>query len=171
MSGARFARRHDPSSPGRRGGHHIRPTGGANRSPQHDLLGDGAAALVLQRLSDVTSGQRVYAVIEDTGEPDSDKVDAEADVGFTGAASGLASLVKAALCLHHEIRVTGATPSYWVHDSTRGPRRIGVQQTSVTGTTLGVTLRAACVSSVARPLGDHTEALFVAPTSTLPRRC
>ena len=74
------------------------------------------------------------------------------DIGHAGAAAGLASLVKAALCLHHQripaLRGSEAsdavseafspllvprTPRHWLRDRVRGPRRAGVTAISVDG--------------------------------------
>ncbi|MFH2202815.1 MAG: beta-ketoacyl synthase N-terminal-like domain-containing protein [Elusimicrobiota bacterium] len=112
---------------------------------------------------------------------------AKADVGHTGAASGLASFVKASLCLYQEILPplrghrhaieelrTGvrmrrpATPRYWLRDRVDGPRRAGVSAFSVDGNCVHVVLaaheRAADERGAdkLRPLGDREEALFIA---------
>lgn len=77
----------------------------------------------------------------------------KADIGHSGAASGLASLVKSALCLYHEfipgIRNLENTNSefsniknrfyfplnsrYWLHNHAEGPRRAGVSSLSMDG--------------------------------------
>src|SRR5437763_620157 len=77
--------------------------------------GEGAAALVLMRLDDADrSGKRVYATIAGvgvaTGDADAAReragataevvIDAEPDIGHAGAASALASVVKACVALH-----------------------------------------------------------------------
>ena len=108
---------------------------------------------------------------------------ASGDIGHTGAASGLVSVVKAALALHHEIipalrgmrkPVDGlvnsksislpAFPQYWVRNRAEGPRRAGVSSVSVDGNCMHVVLEA-CEqqSSVVRmnPLGQVAESLFV----------
>jgi hypothetical protein len=69
------------------------------------------------------------------------------DVGYTGAASGLAALVKAALCLYQQIlppRSTRASrdvgPRFWLHDRVDGPRRAAVLGAGVDGSFLSVVL-------------------------------
>jgi acyl transferase domain-containing protein/3-hydroxymyristoyl/3-hydroxydecanoyl-(acyl carrier protein) dehydratase len=68
----------------------------------------------------------------------------QAEVGHTGAASGLAGLVKAALCLYQEILppVGDVGPRYWLHDRADGPRRAAVSGSGVDGTCLHVVLEA-----------------------------
>ncbi len=112
---------------------------------------------------------------------------ATADVGHTGAASGLVSVVKACLALYQEILpplrgiqqplaeltgatnlTTSATPQYWVRDRVNGPRRAGISSTSVDGNCMHVVLEAreeplgerASLERV-RPMGPRAEALFV----------
>ncbi len=104
------------------------------------------------------------------------------DIGHTGAAAGLAGVLKAALCLHHEIlpplrrvaapieALTKGTsrlwapdaPQYWLHDKASGPRRTGASSMTPGGGYTHVVLEgAACVSTIAQPLGQREEALFV----------
>ncbi|MBY0525900.1 MAG: hypothetical protein K2R98_21080 [Gemmataceae bacterium] len=111
----------------------------------------------------------------------------KADIGHAGAAAGLASLVKAALCLHQEVvpplrnvsrrradlerfSVPG-TPRYWLRDRACGPRRAGVSSFSVDGNVLHVILEGYESSrprETARlqPLGARHEALFVIEADT-----
>jgi acyl transferase domain-containing protein/3-hydroxymyristoyl/3-hydroxydecanoyl-(acyl carrier protein) dehydratase len=82
-----------------------------------------------------------------------------ADIGSCGAASGLASFVRASLALHHEIipgirnlvspvsPLDGSgplhlprSPRYWLRNRTGGPRRAGVSVCSVDGTCSHVVL-------------------------------
>ena len=85
---------------------------------------------------------------------------AKADVGHTGAACGLVSLIKAALCLHHEnlpglrnLRTPRATLAaagvltprqtrHWVRNRIEGPRRAGVSAMSAEGGCMHVVLDA-----------------------------
>jgi PfaB family protein len=89
------------------------------------------------------------------------------DVGDAGAASGMASLVKAALCLHHESLAQGSTPRYWLRDRAAGPRRAGVQSKSIAGNSLHVTLEASasqtCDSAV-----EPAEAIFAVTAADAP---
>ena len=107
------------------------------------IPGEGAACIVLKRLDDaLRDGDRIYAVIRDVdaagipGIPGTARIDAAAaDVGHTGAASGLVSFVKASLCLHHEVIPAGdgGAARYWLRDRADGPRRASVRSTSVAG--------------------------------------
>lgn len=59
-------------------------------------------------------------------------------IGHTGSAGGLASLVKTALCLHHE--VLPEKPQHWIRNRAEGPRRAGVSSFSVDGNCTHVVL-------------------------------
>mgnify|MGYP003640296313 CR=1 FL=1 len=104
------------------------------------------------------------------------------DIGHTGAAAGLASVLKASLCLHHEIipplrNVTRPLesltennsrlwapegPQYWLHDRAHGPRCASVSAMSVGGNVSHVVLEAApSTCQTTQPLGNRSEALFV----------
>ena len=111
---------------------------------------------------------------------------AKADVGHTGAASGLVSVVKASLALYHEIipplrelrqplpefRLGGSlqaptSPHYWVRNRADGPRRAGVSSLSVDGNCVHAVLEACEDQDPDRlaverrqPLGARSEALF-----------
>lgn len=107
------------------------------------------------------------------------------DIGHAGAASGLASLVKASISLYQEIlpplrnsesRLPGIeksrfvlpqAPQYWLRNRAEGPRRAGVSSFSVDGNCIHVVLEAfEAPSGQARavdrlqPLGVRDEALF-----------
>jgi acyl transferase domain-containing protein/3-hydroxymyristoyl/3-hydroxydecanoyl-(acyl carrier protein) dehydratase len=108
----------------------------------------------------------------------------KADVGHTGAAAGLASLVRACLCLDQQVLpplrhlanereevvdrfLLPRVPRYWLRDRVAGPRRAGLSALSVDGNCVHVVLEAwepaSCVDRPDRlhPLGRHAEALFV----------
>jgi PfaB family protein len=101
---------------------------------------------------------------------------AEGDVGHAGAASGLASVVKAALSLHQQILLplrtdgSGLTcprgPQYWLRDRINGPRRALVGGSGVDGNVAHIVLEsyepAASVESFDRtqPLGPRPSGLF-----------
>jgi acyl transferase domain-containing protein/3-hydroxymyristoyl/3-hydroxydecanoyl-(acyl carrier protein) dehydratase len=86
---------------------------------------------------------------------------AKAVLGHTGAASSLASFIKAALCVYHEMLpphtaiknpippltepkffLLPAKPRYWLHDRADGPRRALVGSFSITGNCAHVLLEA-----------------------------
>ena len=118
----------------------------AGRAIGEMVIGEGAGAVVLKRYADaVRDGDRVYAVIEDGGAMIREAVEmgsaAEA-VGHAGAASGIASVIKAALALHHETMPGGAEGKarYWLHDRVEGPRRVVVCESSVDGNEVRVVM-------------------------------
>jgi acyl transferase domain-containing protein/3-hydroxymyristoyl/3-hydroxydecanoyl-(acyl carrier protein) dehydratase len=102
---------------------------------------------------------------------------AKADIGHAGAAGGLASLVKACLCLYQQI-LPGAPratlhsapfyrplgPQYWLHDRADRPRRAGVSSFSVSGQCVHVLLeevpQAVPAADRLQPLGARSEGLF-----------
>jgi acyl transferase domain-containing protein len=107
-----------------------------------------------------------------------------ADVGHAGAASGLLSLIKAALCLHQQIlpplREPAAGlrpenpsaffiprgPQFWLRDRADGPRRAGVNTVGVDGNCVHVVLEgyepqaSATTAERRQPLGSRPVALF-----------
>ncbi len=108
---------------------------------------------------------------------------AKADVGHTGAASGLVSLIKASLCLHHEVLPglrnmqvarselssasqlvlpRGVRP--WIRNRVDGPRRAGVSAMGMEGGCIHVVLDAAepmlAGSNAMRYRPPVSEALF-----------
>ena len=106
----------------------------------------------------------------------------KADIGHAGAAAGLASLVKTALCLYQEVlpplrNVSRARPElddfylpsgpqHWLRDRARGPRRAAVTSFSVDGNVLHVVLEGHESATETRPdrlqpLGAQREALLV----------
>ncbi|MFH1747739.1 MAG: beta-ketoacyl synthase N-terminal-like domain-containing protein [Planctomycetota bacterium] len=109
-------------------------------------------------------------------------------IGQTGAAAGMAALVRAALCLFHEVipplrgyerapnGVEWGVAGYhmpreaqaWLRDRVDGPRRAGVSSMSLDGTCMHVVLegiaRAPDAHAVERrqPLGTRRQAIFAA---------
>jgi PfaB family protein len=214
---------------------------------EDDIIGEGAAAVVLKRYEDaVADGDQIYSVIKGLGAanggnanacvPDTssyeqavrrcsldadfgldsisliethgsvvaeDKVmeanaisklfanrgsnvpcaisNVKADIGHSGAAGGLASLVKASLCLHHQLLPTLRQPissltdagnssalftptetQYWLRDRGAGSRRALVNSFSVDGNCVSAMLEGLdqAVDVSGKALGDGSEALF-----------
>jgi 3-hydroxymyristoyl/3-hydroxydecanoyl-(acyl carrier protein) dehydratase len=106
-------------------------------------------ALVLKRLDDARhDGDRIYAVIAEvaTGSRIDENVRSnghgqeiesiEASLGSAGAATGLATVAKAALCLDSKILPsTGPSdgPRFWMRNRSEGARRARVSATSLGG--------------------------------------
>jgi len=106
-----------------------KPSFGWNKNDDGYLIGEGAGAVVLKPLSDMQDDDKPYAIIDEIGVnldlqevalhelthglvphdlPDNGRDSSptigsvEANIGHTAAASGMASLIKMALCLHHK---------------------------------------------------------------------
>ena len=128
------------------------------------LVGEGAAAFVLKRLADaIRDGDTIHAVINGIGvatEADAaerayadanvlsaaveyveTREETAADLGDTGAASGLASLLKACLALEEQVwHPPHQQPRPWLRNRVEGPRRAGVHCVSVDGNCTHVVL-------------------------------
>ena len=159
-----------------------------------DLPGDGAAALVLKRLDDaLRDGDRVYAVLLDAttstvrsiGPADPDEAalsshgtmgSVSSVIGRTGSATGLAAIVRAALCLYQQIipsqgpdaRNPGG-PQFWLRNRIEGPRRAELHTFGLGGTCHKMVLEAieddlqpreVLAIERAQPLGARRLALF-----------
>jgi acyl transferase domain-containing protein/3-hydroxymyristoyl/3-hydroxydecanoyl-(acyl carrier protein) dehydratase len=112
---------------------------------------DGAVALVLKRLEDAQrAGDRIYAILRDvatacgndaSGSSANDSSarvveSIEADLGHAAAATGLASVAKAALCLDCRMlppEGAGNDPRYWMRNRAEGPRRARVSLSALGG--------------------------------------
>lgn len=105
--------------------------------------------------------------------------------GFAGAASGLISVAKAALCLYQETIPSADDfiddvgrgendecnlfaprhPQYWLRNRVKGPRRAGVTYAGLDGSVAHVVLEGveteASSVELREPLGAHREGLFV----------
>jgi PfaB family protein len=133
--------------------------------------GDGAACVVLKRLSDAKrDGDRVYAVLREFGRSpgpeDHETITNEslqATIGHCGCASGMAALVAGAMSLYHRTLITTARGNHWLCDRASGPRRLRV--VSQHGDTAGAILEEsdadlARLEERSRPMGELPEAIF-----------
>ncbi len=159
------------------------------------LVGEGAAAFVLKRLADaVRDGDPIHVVITGIGvangkdafdaaqqracvdanvDPASVEYghfsDAQVDLGDSGAASGLASLVKMCAALEEQLLPPQrddphSSPRQWLRNAIDGPRRAGVSCRSVDGNCTHAILeewRPSTIPVRVSPLGPSAETLFV----------
>ncbi len=95
---------------------------------------------------------------------------ASRDIGHTGAASGLASLLKACFALEEQLLPplrSSSRPSYWLRDRIDGPRRAAFSSFSVDGNCRHVILESAPPTAVVKksanisPFVTRSEHLFV----------
>ncbi len=156
--------------------------------------GEGAAALVLKRLDDACrDGDRVYAAIREAqavtrsaiGPAEADETilsshgsigSVEAAIGRPGAATALAAVVRASLCVYQQMipghkgpGTAPVEPQFWLGDPAEGPRTAQVRTRGLGGTAQTVTLEAVndgrqptgvLETERAQPLGARALALF-----------
>ncbi len=154
------------------------------------LEADGSGVPVIDKLEAQTLG----SIIGSTENRSSCKIGSvKADIGASGVASGLASLVKTALCLQHKILpplrhldvlspawvrdkrkfIAPVAAQYWLNNQSDGPRRALVSGVGADGSCSHVVLEESTVSarqerteSTHRPLGALPEGLFVVEAAT-----
>ncbi len=156
--------------------------------------GEGATALVLKRLDDaLRDGDRVYSVIREVITVTDRAIGpAEADnaifsshgatgsvvsaIGRAGSATGLAAVVRSALCLYHQIIPDprpdadhAGGPRFWLRNRTEGPRLAEICASGLGGTSHTVILegiddelqpREVIELERAQPLGARRLAIF-----------
>ncbi len=92
-----------------------------NQQKQGQIFGEGAGAIVLKRVEQAKN-DKIYGVIDGfikaTNEAESAVIfDASENFGNTCAASGIADLIKATLCLHHRFLPNGTNAARpWLED-------------------------------------------------------
>ncbi|RLB72471.1 MAG: type I polyketide synthase, partial [Deltaproteobacteria bacterium] len=154
------------------------------------LEADGSGVPSLDQLEAQTLGQ---VVGRKAGKRQCKIGSVKADIGHAGAAAGLASLIKAALCLQHKILppvrnlhslipewvhtkgqfVAPAAPQYWLNNRADGPRRALVSGIGADSSCSHVVVEEYAGaesldnnSSVSRPLGALPEGLFIVEAAT-----
>jgi len=130
-------------------------------------VAEGAATVVLKRLDDAErDGDRVYALLTEFSSSRAQVISpAQRAAGFSprdawnviaahdaaGAATGIGSLARAALALHHKTLPSGsldradpsrclARPTHWLHDRAVGPRRAIATASSALGESVAIVL-------------------------------
>jgi acyl transferase domain-containing protein/3-hydroxymyristoyl/3-hydroxydecanoyl-(acyl carrier protein) dehydratase len=148
-------------------------------APDEITPGEGAAAVVLMRLDDAEKvGHHVYAVIDDvittsellparSASEGRVTFDATPDVGRAGAASAIASFVKACLALDQRIRPTPCGPQVWLIDAADGPRLATVVSESIDRNRVTIRLREPASRGPERPQLESSQELR---SLTLPAR-
>lgn len=142
----------------------------AGLRPEIDAISEGAAAVVLKRLSDAErDGDHVYAVIEDIGSlsevaAGGDRADAfvgppdaQSTIGYGGCCAGLADFLCALASLDTRVLPGNAVRPrrYWVCDRPEGPRRIEHHSANLDGTE--------CVVAVRERISDAATARLISP--------
>ena len=123
---------------------------------------DAAVALVVKRLDDaLRAGDLITAIVVDCNDaagPNACRFETPEE--YCGAASGLATLVRAALCLYQQVLPDG--PQHWLRDRADGPRRATVTAPGGGGEPVCVLLEEheSSVDLSEGPLGDCTPVLF-----------
>ncbi|GJQ27960.1 MAG: type I polyketide synthase [Phycisphaerae bacterium] len=154
-------------------------------------VAEGAATVVLKRLDDAErDGDRVYALLTEFSSARAQGTwPAQRAAGFSprgawsvsaahgaaGAATGMASLVRAALALHHKTLPSGslnladpsrclARPIHWSHDRAEGPRRALASASSPLGESIAILLeepvRPEYAATAPRPICTIAPAIF-----------
>ncbi|MFQ5423851.1 MAG: beta-ketoacyl synthase N-terminal-like domain-containing protein [Phycisphaerae bacterium] len=118
-----------------------KPAENGNNAPgAAAAVGEGAAAVVLKRLDEArANGDRIYAVVQEPDATTGASRSATSNIGHAGAASGMASLVKSAICLFHK----AIPPECEAATETETPRRVRVSAATTDGACLDVVLEAA----------------------------
>ena len=124
---------------------------------------DSAFCLVLKRLDHARrDGDPVYALIRDIATA----TDGVGVIGESGAATGLAEVVRAAVGLHDRIQPAADQPArFWLQDRTESPRRTTVKVTNLGGKASTVILEEDAASEgpsprLAPPTGMRRSGLF-----------
>lgn len=133
--------------------------------------------------TDAIEGKALAKLFTGDGTPRTAVTSTAAVTGFLGATSGLASVVHAALSLHHEVLPPLAgfealpealdwshtslhvaqAPQYWLRNRAEGPRRALVTGNSIDGSSVAVSLEGVdrTERTASRPLGERSAALFL----------
>jgi PfaB family protein len=107
-------------------------------SRKNQYIGEGAGAIVLQKSTNISPNATIYAQIDAIGKQlhGENIASVAANIGHTFAASGIAELIKTAICLHHQFLPyhveNGIHSAPWIKKNNHTTRQAVVNSTSDT---------------------------------------
>jgi acyl transferase domain-containing protein/3-hydroxymyristoyl/3-hydroxydecanoyl-(acyl carrier protein) dehydratase len=133
---------------------------GAATGPTADRLARSRAHAEAGFEPDAVGHLAFQATPRAEGSFEGDVGELQRQVGHLGAAGGLAAVVKACLCLHHQILPTTAGPRPWLRNRVAESRRAAVHCQAEDGNRVHILLEEGEPARVGPPWGPRPEALF-----------